>query len=403
MKKLYILAMLALSTSVYGQSIKNSAMAVPEGPQRHAPGALTRADSTRLIGYLDVMYTLTDAANRTYYINHLWPDTSVVQLYSTGLSTPFIHSIGQVLDPAAANLINYGSAILPISQWQPFTVDSVFIPYRYSRVQNGNPDTVIVQYYANDEVLLQYDYNVNASGATVWYDPQTQKGTNYSQQQMVMLDQDDTASITKFLSLPVGITVSPENKFAVTVTYKPGNPYNAGDTLFVASDVTANVVNPVNRFSVFDLEVTDMSNVMKGDYNMELNALTSHRYSTNDSVQMAPGTTWATGANPVKYDMDVYFEITYDADAVGIETANANNTLQLFPNPVSDRLQFNTALEGAAVVSIKNVLGQTIVSYSETVSKGKFLDLNVAALTSGVYIVEVATANRIAAAQFVKN
>jgi hypothetical protein len=78
-----------------------------------------------------------------------------------------------------------------------------------------------------------------------------------------------------------------------------------------------------------------------------------------------------------------------------------NNTLsasQIYPNPVSDKLNMVIASTQAdkAMVTMTNMLGQTVYSRAENLTAGaNYLDINVADYNAGIYIVNVKTATGI--------
>ena len=79
-----------------------------------------------------------------YYRNYLFPDSTVRAEFGTGIGYVWTHSLGQVLDPTS----NYFLLESPkISKAAAYTLDSVAIPYRYRRVQNGPADTLIIQLF----------------------------------------------------------------------------------------------------------------------------------------------------------------------------------------------------------------------------------------------------------------
>ena len=44
---------------------------------------------------------------------------------------------------------------VPLTPWTVYTIDSVAVPYRYFRFQNGAPDTLRIQYYVGNKITKQ--------------------------------------------------------------------------------------------------------------------------------------------------------------------------------------------------------------------------------------------------------
>ncbi|HZG00755.1 MAG TPA: hypothetical protein VEY71_07120, partial [Chitinophagales bacterium] len=259
MKKLYTLLLLAAVQPVFAQQTVQPGRLLEDNPTRPVKKS-TPQDRLNMVSawlnYADLVYTFN---NNSYYRNYIFPDSTVVVEYTDGWGPVWKHSMGQVLDPRAPYFGLYDTLGLPLGQWTDYTVDSVAIPYRYFRFQDGAPDTLRVQYYVGNKITLQPNpgWTSGASYATVQYSPTTLTGTNYTQQVDYLLTMADTAAAGKLIELPVDIAATGNQKFAVTVTYFPGNPYNFGDTIDVYATVTP--TNPINSFLLFDVYDMDQT------------------------------------------------------------------------------------------------------------------------------------------------
>ena len=88
--------------------------------------------------------------------------------------------------------------------------------------------------------------------------------------------------------------------------------------------------------------------------------------------------------------------------AVGInDIVKTENEITIFPNPVSDNLTVETTSLEKKYLSIYNVMGEK--SLTLTLSKGEGTKVvNVSALRSGVYFVEVRDGKNIIRKKFIK-
>jgi hypothetical protein len=73
---------------------------------------------------------------------------------------------------------------------------------------------------------------------------------------------------------------------------------------------------------------------------------------------------------------------------VGSEITDAIASLEISPNPASDKVSISTKnISGNCTVRIQNITGQTV--YSENLTVNGDIILNVADFSKGVYLVEL--------------
>ena len=278
--------------------------------------------------YGDAIYSL--GGNTSYYRSPLFPDSTVLVEYSSGMGSNWQHSTGQILDPTSYyHEVNGNTQLNPDNHYM---LDSVGIFYRYWRPQQGVPDTLVVQIYEEATMSMSLDpWSNGKSYATVDYDYQTRLGTNNVAEYVYLLENKDTISSTQgFLVFPVGHYVPSGEKIGVTFTYIPGNSFNVGDTIDPYSTVPpTNKINAFYYYYYVDQDATSDP----GYYNNQVLASTSIRYNTNSNGwngSYIPGTAWNSGI----YHSDITFHIT--SDNVGIEHHALNYHANLFPNPVNN-------------------------------------------------------------------
>lgn len=133
----------------------------------------------------------------TYYRSSLFPDSTVYATYGDGqggvtLSSVWQHSAGIIFDPKSQLFTT------PLSQYNPYNVDSVFIRYVYKR-WNQNPsivDTAIVQFYTASAIQkLFWVAQDSPVTATVKYNHTTNTGIG--------------ATITKKIPLTAAVPATP--------------------------------------------------------------------------------------------------------------------------------------------------------------------------------------------------
>ncbi|HYG51044.1 MAG TPA: T9SS type A sorting domain-containing protein [Flavobacteriales bacterium] len=342
----------------------------------------------------NTMYNLGGTV--AYYRNFLFPDSTVQVEFSTGMGYVWKHSLGHILDPTSTMFDAGGQTSVGTSN--PYTVDSIAIPYRYWRPQTTNPDTLVIQIYSNPDITFVPNpgWSSGASYATVDYDTATRMGASPSQTITYLLTSADEISATQgLLQFPLGIAVPPGEKIGVTVTYFPGNPYSVGDTIDTYTSFA--VTNQINAFVFYDYSDQDMV-PEPTYYNNELNATTDVRYniSTNGwNGNYIPGTAWLGGF----YHGDIYFKLTWDpAITTGITQQPAFTGLKVYPNPAANMINLRNATP-LVKVNVLDVTGKTVLSMDGS----NITTLDLSALTSGHYVLRLtAQDGSVANAQIVK-
>ncbi len=90
--------------------------------------------------------------------------------------------------------------------------------------------------------------------------------------------------------------------------------------------------------------------------------------------------------------------------AVGIPSIPAAESFRIYPNPATNQLTIHTSSSRAekAIISIVNVLGQEVLSYSLSLGEGGEEALDISKLPSGMYFLEMKAENGSVVKRFVK-
>lgn len=325
--------------------------------------------------------------NVDYFRLHLWPDSTVLVEFSSGLDNPWKHSIGQVFDPYSAFFeVNHP----PVSG--SYSVDSIAIPYRYFRFENGDPDTLLVQIYESDKITTVEDpgWTSGASYATLDYDYMTNKGVSPDVEHTILLSTADTATeLQNIIYLPVGITVPDSQQIAVTYSFRPGNPYNFGDTIDVYLDPPPTTRR--NTLLMYEFRDND-KNVEPGVYNNALTATTDVRYNINANGwngNYIAGTAWQSGF----YNVDTWFLVSNPPGFNSVEESVEKLNVKVYPNPTDNVL--NVALPDlseSVQYTLVNALGQAVMT-------GNFANTNnqidIARLEAGLYSLTILSGDKL--------
>lgn len=290
-----------------------------------------------------------ESSNWTDIRVDLFPEPDVLLDFGDFMGPVWRHSVGQVLDPKGWLFIDNHP---PINEFIPYRVDSIVFPYRYYRFQDAAPDTLLVQYY--DQSRMSFGTAAGASFATISYDTVAKKGVDPIHEITYLLTNADSTTEGDYMKFPVGMDLPANGKFAVTLTYFPGNPYNEGDTI----DPTLHHVttNKINDFVVF--EYKDYDRLLEiGTYNHSLDATTPVQNGTSSWInEYVPGIAW----NGYAYQLDIYFMLTYPENT-GISRSGDIGNINVFPNPTNGLL--NVSLPGSnsnIEFTLVNAMGQVV-------------------------------------------
>jgi len=272
--------------------------------------------------------------NTGYYRTHIFPDSTVIVDYSSGLGSVWMHSLGQVMDPYSDIFDNTIAGAVDPSIG--YTVDSINFPYRYFRHQTGAPDTLIIQFFKQANFVNLYEDPWagdptfgGRSYARVSYDSTLRRGDDPFLEIVEILDFNDTSSVWQTKKYAIGETIGVGEVVGASVTYIPGNSYNIGDTLdtYFNNPTPTNQINDFIMYYFFD----DLFVHATGSYNHGVIASHAARYEDNSNFwdkQYWPGIASSNGI----YHADIGFKIS---SATAIEESSNIHSLAIIPNPAS--------------------------------------------------------------------
>jgi hypothetical protein len=319
-------------------------------------------------------------------------------------------SLGQVIDPASDIVHNNLQANeMFIGKTDAYTIDSIFILGSYVKT-NAAVDTMIVSFVHSTGANLpeffftgqQADFSVDTTRFLAQLYPRTTFNSGVFQNNatggpasyivkypLTNMDSSDYVSGSNSYSLKfLGISanayqVPAGEKASVSVTFKPGSPYAAGDS-----------IGKHSRFLFMSCEPNGGANgsfmpFYEKDRNM---SHTVHKDSTNWGGLYIPTLAWTVGYGPEVHDF--IWKISC-ATCFPLNTNNISNVLtsNVYPNPAQNQLFFDLKLKEAAKnlsISITNTVGQVVKTQNfESVNKAAGLKMDVSDLANGVYIYSI--------------
>ncbi len=384
------------------QAVFPNYVEISENPNKEkSTNTLYQRAKDDITGWYNFGQELYDLGGNVDWIrNVLFPDSTVLVEFSGGVTGPvWKHSLGQVFDPTSGYFALDDPAIPAYAE---YSLDSIRVYYRYNRFQTALPDTLVIQFYKEENLTQghfgtagQTDYYAYANSG---FDHKTVLGTGENKKITYVLENKDIAESTSVLTFPVELNIDKGEVFGVTFTYFPGNPYNQGDTidpLYAPAPA-----NRINAFTIF--EFRDKSKVQDVDIlNNGMVARTSVRYNHDNqgwNGMYIPGQAFFN----LTYHLDVDFHVTSLNVPIGIDEIQTNQ-FALFPNPVSDKISIGTSNDMRNVeMVIKDMMGRQILN--EFINEfDQPVEIDVSSLKSGTYQVIFTTDNYVENILFIKN
>ncbi len=335
---------------------------------------------------------------------------------------PSMFSYGQVLDPKDDLIENTENPGIKLSNFNPYTLDSILFQYAYVRnvdssdndVDGNNEeviDTVFVAYYANANIqknnyvsapndkLALVNWSVpNKISTTVFKIDTFLLGNDRSNSPFdtTSFNADQTSFGSKFAQIkaPEGINITAGNLVGFAVTFKSGIPAVInGDTAVIINQGTGTFTRRANTFGTVlfaNQSTSGVDYVNPTYYNTAVFQPSWNAYgqwSQSWSGRYIPG----HGIFVSDLFLQTGFHLT--SLNVGVAENDLVSISSVYPNPAngSTNVSFNLKQAGNVAVSITNLLGQTVA----TVNPGKMaagsnnVSLNLSNIKAGVYFVNV--------------
>jgi hypothetical protein len=192
----------------------------------------------------------------------------------------------------------------------------------------------------------------------------------------------DSTGFYGFLEVP-GASVAAGTDFAISVYFNSGGVANG--TASITDDAGAEI----GTFQYTDNDWFDVSHVI----NLDTDEITM---SVN-GTEVYTGAFYSTGKlNGIDFwsidDANAYYidDVSMTEGAVGVEEADSNLEISVYPNPINDILNLN-ASENITNVTVYDMLGKVVKNID---FNALTLSVNTADLASGSYMVKVAMGNR---------
>ncbi len=341
---------------------------------------------------------------------------------------PYYHNIGYLFDGRSPNYKPFPGTTSTLSNFTPYSIDSVQIAYVYERF-NTSPvaDTLLFQVFYSD--WSTNDTNQNTPFVDAWYPaPSTEaiSTVDYNYSTNLGTLRNGTAGFMRTIKVPLTaadtlsnvktIAISPiqnlkrRTRFAVTYKFNPAVPYAYGDT--INGDSNAMIIVKKRNSSFRPAMISDYSAYSEGDnrvqpyvdriHNLGLLVRTATRYHQGNPADFfynryySAGFTTTVGSlnlNIFPY-MSVYVNNVTNSGINEVKNGNLISST-IYPNPSNMNgaasVVINLKSSSKVAVDIYNLMGQLV----KTVANKNFdggentIDMNLAGLNAGVYLVNI--------------
>ncbi len=329
----------------------------------------------------------------THYANLVFPDSIVKYEGSTGtISYNWLCAVGQVLDPYSQVFFN------PLTTFQSYRVDSMFVLAWYNVVDSSVPDTLVAEFvigtptmspqFAHTIFIFQPD-TLDASPPRMLGDT-TQQGyyAKLTAPDKIIVKypltmQDSTMLYGKYIQFPVGIEVPMGKVIGVSLSFVPGYSYSFDDVLYSYMS-GGSLTQEINAFrmGLYAVDDTQSNPSLFYDpyerYNLSYYIHKNGRYGLYvdqwRNERMASLITWG---------FDFGWKLS-GSDNVSVYES-ANTSFSVYPNPATQELQIRNIGHGASL-NIYSSFGQLM--YSESL-ENDIITIDVSQWARGMYFAEI--------------
>lgn len=444
MKKLLLSASMLLTAGFAFAQVSNSASPVKPTDvklkstpvpvvvnQGKAPESSTRAKKAVVQDWYTPLNFVTDFQGASSpigsvirsSISFLNTDSNLKWITAEGeIARASFYSAGQVLDPKDDLIDNTENPGIKLSNFNPYTLDSINLRYSYVRFTDSTDndgdmineevvDTLFIAYYANGNIAKNAFTGGNRDKvAIIDWDVNKLMPTNIVKLDTFLLGNVrtnspfDTTSVnadkTSFgikdgtVAAPAGINISAGNLVGFTATFKSGvKTVVNGDTAVFLNQGTTTPTRLANAFGMVIFSNPESGGQVYTNptyYNTSV-----FQIPLNAVGQWSPGWTGKYLSGHVIFINDLFVPASFHLTSlnVGVAENDLVSISSVYPNPAngSTNVSFNLKQAGNVAVSITNLLGQTVA----TVNPGKMaagsnnVSLNLSNIKAGVYFVNV--------------
>jgi hypothetical protein len=416
MKKIYMLAAAAMfTTTAFAQNVANHKSVVAPTAQEqqmindfaakklnhhNSQASNKKAAVDGRADYTAVLSNLLGSVVDYTYANPIMPDSTTFVEYTTSVNNVTTHAVGIVYDPADAS---YGNVAFTAND--VVTVDSIFMDLAYWINNSAHTnDSLIFRVFTGNKAPAgpfevasftgisgfsgQIDvpfitYSGNASDG--YHDGITSTpAATYG----YLLTQADSAGLATVAIPTSGLSIPAGQALGVFVEFIPTS-FASGDTTSLVNDTGKfNIIRPLALGNATGQDYNNFTGLANGSFgHNSINVSNDTRY--NPSVTNTGNTDGSTYSLSTLSN-SIYLRVSGNS-TVGINELNNEVRVNVYPNPSNGVFNINLASKEAntASLSVKNIVGQTILNETVNVSGNTNHTISLADYSKGVYFLTV--------------
>jgi len=338
--------------------------------------------------------------------NNIWPDTTVLVNYgSSGYSGPWIHAIGECINPVSDWFDPAVPTDLDINKYMSYSVDSINFYGFYNRTaaHSSAVDTIAIQLLANGDGNYQWNQSNNPWVMTDYgTDTLLFKGIkhasliNYSTSSIYTtikfpltagMQNDTLSNGVNFFQIPVNLQVPAGQVFVASIRFIPGYTWTAN----------VDTIDNLNSLRFISYEENGdgggsgtLPSYTKRDWNCSYILSQQSMYNAASAVFM-PSYGYTA---PFGYEHH-WLEFLLTSNQTSIATSSASNlsVSQNQPNPFNGTttIEYSINTKANVMLNVYNVAGAKVLTIDEgTKAAGNYsIKINSSNLKSGVYYYSV--------------
>jgi hypothetical protein len=367
-------------------------------------------------------FTMDDVLGGIGYVggNNLFPDTTILVNYSSGYAGPWIHILGNTLDPSNVDFNDLGlyPTEMKINSYMPYTLDSVALHCFYWR-NIANPaivDTLLVEVYTTNNAA---DFTIGGwtgtLAATYGTDtlrygrlyfnpsdlsavPSNKKTYKLPLTEAMANDTLDDGTVILQIATPDVDMVNANQNVVTTFKFIPGYSW-------IANYDTLSMKNRLYFLSTEESGENTYCTYTKGDWNCSHIAAQDAVFDAASSWYGRQIPKWAY-TQPFVYENHwVSYLLTADVTGIKKATENIISLSQNQPNPFSDVTTINYSLNEVANVALElfDQTGRKVMSLNQgIVAPGMHnIQIDAANLQNGIYFYTLTAGNHKASKKMV--
>ena len=351
----------------------------------------------------------------TYFTGtSMMPDSNAVQIFRDENDNPYtdhvgLFSTGQVFSPMSEHFVLIPETP-PLSRFNAYTVDSIQFFYKYRNENPGVTDTILVQFFNNDDVSgLNWTSDQSPTAAPT-YTPALNRSEDATNEIKIPISEStpnfysrEIGSFSGVAALPTGLGQTDGGELtAYTISFIPGMSYSFGDTIVNDSLVTGDTkINAFMPLIVRQGTVNNPAFLADTTMNHGVFAFSNQRYNSQ--------TQWYFPYNPpgtlARQHVYSIFHLSSPNVSAPTLALDGYKLGQAYPNPATTNsvvtVPFGIGQAHDVSIEVFNLVGNKVAEHTAAYGAGEHnASISTNNLNAGIYLYTITAGDYQATAKF---